>query len=138
MREVLRCLYCELNQFRAANDRCRKCHATYVMPPPVAPTGLNVGMAVRIIRSMRRWRQRDLAEKLDKPRTWITKIENGNIAPTVDSVQRLADALNVNIQDLLSLEAAREVWLRELGPYVISLNKQQRETVMLMARKLAA
>ena len=64
--------------------------------------------------------------------------ENGHQQPSLDSLERIARALKVNTWDLFSIETAKEVWLRELGPYVISLNKQQRETVMLMARKLAA
>ena len=50
-REVLRCLHCNLNQFRTESNHCRKCSGAL---PDAIPTleGLNVGEALKIIRSM--------------------------------------------------------------------------------------
>src|ERR1700743_1459170 len=91
-REVLRCERCTLVQFRTANSLCRRCHkpldieeapapAPRLVPsnpsvePP--PEGLQVDRAVRDLRRMRHLSQRQLAGRMQVPRTYISKIENG-------------------------------------------------------------
>ena len=105
-REVVRCDYCSLVQYRTTNSICRKCHkpldieeparpALQLVPhpsaPPSAEAGLQVAHQVREIRRARHLSQRQLAGRMQVPRTYISKIENGKAVPTLGSLERLPE-----------------------------------------------
>ncbi len=117
-REVVRCTFaeCKLVQFRTANSLCRKCHRPLdieepVLPGPVvvdyhaaepsAEAGLQVAGQVKEIRRARHLSQRQLAGRMQVPRTYISKIENGKAIPTLGSLERLAAALGVDVRQLV-------------------------------------
>src|SRR6201993_5638901 len=119
-REVLRCEHCSLVQFRTANSLCRRCHKPLEIEEPEpqlpqlvvatanAPASedeINVARAVRDIRRVRGLSQRQLAGRMEVPRTYISKIENGKAMPTLSSLERLANPLEIPI--CLLLPAAR-------------------------------
>ena len=115
-REVVRCEFCRLMQFRTRNSLCRKCHRPLDMeePEPLVPqlvtsqfvagpaeAGLQVAGQVREIRKARHMSQRQLAGRMQVPRTYISKIENGKAIPTLGSLERLAAALDVEVRQLV-------------------------------------
>jgi transcriptional regulator with XRE-family HTH domain len=115
-REVVRCDFCSLVQYRTSNSLCRKCHrpldieepvhltpqlVTAQAPPASAEAGLQVAGQVREIRRARHLSQRQLAGRMRVPRTYISKIENGKAIPTLGSLERLALALCVDISQLV-------------------------------------
>ena len=65
---------------------CRKCHLSLdeepeilapepVAPPPTAPeTGLNVAATIRALRQKSGLSQRQLAQRMNVPRTYVSKI----------------------------------------------------------------
>ncbi len=63
--------------------------------------GLHVAGQVRDIRRARHLSQRQLAGRMQVPRTYISKIENGKAIPTLGSLERLADALEVDVSQLV-------------------------------------
>jgi transcriptional regulator with XRE-family HTH domain len=63
--------------------------------------GLQVAGQVREIRRQRHLSQRQLAGRMEVPRTYISKIENGKAIPTLGSLERLAAALEVDICQLV-------------------------------------
>jgi transcriptional regulator with XRE-family HTH domain len=66
-----------------------------------AEAGLQVAGQVREIRRARHLSQRQLAGRMQVPRTYISKIENGKAIPTLGSLERLASALDVDICQLV-------------------------------------
>jgi transcriptional regulator with XRE-family HTH domain len=115
-REVVRCEYCRLMQYRTTNSLCRKCRRPLDIEEPVhlAPqlvtsqpaqnateAGLRVAAQVREIRRARHLSQRQLAGRMQVPRTYISKIENGKAIPTLGSLERLALALEVDVCQLV-------------------------------------
>jgi transcriptional regulator with XRE-family HTH domain len=115
-REVVRCDFCSLVQYRTSNSLCRKCHKPLDIeePAPLAPqlvtthavaasaeAGLQVAGQVREIRRARHLSQRQLAGRMQVPRTYISKIENGKAIPTLGSLERLAVALEVDMSQLV-------------------------------------
>jgi transcriptional regulator with XRE-family HTH domain len=115
-REVVRCDFCSLVQYRTANSHCRKCRrpldveepvrpvlqlVPHPTTPPSAEAGLQVAAQVRDIRKARHLSQRQLAGRMQVPRTYISKIENGKAIPTLGSLERLAAALGVDISQLV-------------------------------------
>ncbi|MGA2249014.1 helix-turn-helix domain-containing protein [Terracidiphilus sp.] len=117
-REVIRCEHCLLVQYRTQNSLCRRCHKSLDMPEPapapgpvpvagvrpVAPeeeAGLQVAAQVKEIRRARHLSQRQLAGRMQVPRTYISKIENGKAIPTLGSLARIANALEVDVCQLV-------------------------------------
>lgn len=70
-------------------------------PQTVAEAGLQVAAQVRDIRKARHLSQRQLAGRMQVPRTYISKIENGKAIPTLGSLERLAGALEVDVSQLV-------------------------------------
>ena len=66
-----------------------------------AEAGLHVAGQVRDIRRSRHLSQRQLAGRMQVPRTYISKIENGKAIPTLGSLERLAAALEVGVCQLV-------------------------------------
>jgi transcriptional regulator with XRE-family HTH domain len=115
-REVVRCDFCSLVQYRTSNSLCRKCRRPLDIeePAPLTPqlvtaqsaassaeAGLQVAGQVREIRRARHLSQRQLASRMQVPRTYISKIENGKAIPTLGSLERLASALDVDVSQLV-------------------------------------
>jgi transcriptional regulator with XRE-family HTH domain len=78
--------------------------ATTLVSLPVAASaeaGLQVAGQVRDIRKSRHLSQRQLAGRMQVPRTYISKIENGKAIPTLGSLERLAAALEVGVCQLV-------------------------------------
>ncbi len=162
-REVLRCDHCSLVQFRTSNSLSRRCHKPLeheepeapapqlVVSPPPAPEedlGIDVASAVKQIRTSRRLSQRQLAGRMQVPRTYISKIENGKAIPTLASLDRLAQALEVSICLLLRdsrFPNERETelimadpFLSELAPFVANLDPMQRSMIINQVREMAS
>lgn len=115
-REVLRCDFCKLIQYRTSNSLCRRCHKPLELEEevrsgpvmvqslaadPSTEAGLKVAGQVKEIRRARHLSQRQLAGRMQVPRTYISKIENGKAIPTLGSLQRIADALGVDVSQLV-------------------------------------
>jgi transcriptional regulator with XRE-family HTH domain len=160
-REVLRCEHCSLVQFRTSNSLCRRCHKPLEIEEPeplqpqlVAPSpeseaeGIDVARAVREIRNSRNLSQRQLAGRMNVPRTYISKIENGKAMPTLSSLERLACALEVDICVLLRDARSRrhaeinaimsEPFLAEIASLVSSLDGFQRAMFLNQVREMAS
>jgi len=161
-REVVRCDRCRLVQFRTANHLCRRCHvsldADEPEPAPVAAAAgapaprnghahLQVALAIRSLRQRGGLSQRQLALRMQVPRTYVSKIENEKATPTLSSLERLARALGVRVPDLLccspvtpdpqTRELLEDDFIAQLAPYVSKLDALQRSTLMTQLRDLA-
>ena len=161
-REVVRCDHCHLVQFRTNNNLCRKCR-TYLdedEPEPIleiqvpveAPSNgdhshLQVASSIRMLRQKSGLSQRQLALRMQVPRTYVSKIENEKAMPTLSSLQRLATALEVSMADLLkganrSLEddiadLMHDEFIAEVVQYLGKLDSMQRSSLMAQVRDLS-
>src|SRR5277367_5435569 len=160
-REVLRCDYCTLVQFRPTSGLCRRCHKCLEveMPEPQSAVmalvpaqpekegGLQVATAVRDLRHVRNLSQRQLAARMGVPRTYISKIENGKAMPTLSSLDRLARALQVDISALLRDAPRRhqdetavlttDPFLAEIAKYAEHLTSTQKSIFLNHVREIA-
>ena len=155
-REVVRCDHCSLVQFRTATAlcrRCKKCLEVEVPEPAPAPLALvpspaEAATAVRDLRHVRNLSQRQLAGRMNVPRTYISKIENGKAMPTLSSLDRLARALQVDISVLLQDSSKRhrgetavlmnDPFLAEIARYTSQLDDLQKSIFLNHVRELAA
>lgn len=56
-----------------------------------------------IVRQQAGMSQRDVQDQLGVPRSWISKIENGNCIPNLSSLIRLAQALDISMPKLIRM-----------------------------------
>lgn len=161
-REVMRCDHCHLVQFRTTNNLCRRCRTSLdedipepvieLPPPVVAPVStkhshLQVAAAIRMLRQKSGLSQRQLAMRMQVPRTYVSKIENEKAMPTLSSLQRLATALEVPMGDLLkgatrSLEdeisdLMQDDFMSQVIPYIDKLDAMQRSSLLSQVRDLS-
>jgi transcriptional regulator with XRE-family HTH domain len=148
-------------QFRTSNSLCRRCHKPLEIeePEPLQPQlvaaspeseaeGIDVARAVREIRNSRGLSQRQLAGRMDVPRTYISKIENSKAMPTLSSLERLANALEVNICVLLRDARSRrhsemqavmtDPFLAEIASLISGLDGFQRAMFLNQVREMAS
>jgi len=159
-REVVRCDRCQLVQFRTINNNCRRCRTCLdpeevVAPPPIAiptappaprPPHMQVALAIRMLRHRGGLSQRQLAARMNVPRTYVSKIENEKATPTLSSLERLARALEVQICDLLKggvrsredeiRDLMADDFIAEIVPFVSRLNGMQWANILGEVRNL--
>ena len=163
-REVLSCPHCSLVQFRTRNSLCRRCHKPLVEPDkrPLKPdlavsmpetphsTGTEVGrhlaMRVREFRKMRGLSQKALSCRMNVPRTYISKVEWNRTVPTIATLYRIANALDVGVEQLLSHTGIRQLevaamsqdpFLQEIALLSRELSAEQRAIVLEAVRDAA-
>src|SRR5438105_2151350 len=160
-REVVRCDHCHLVQFRTTNNLCRKCKTSLdedepepilvIQPPVPEPVSgeqpdVHVAASIRMLRQKYGLSQRQLALRMQVPRTYVSKIENEKAKPTLSSLERLARALEVNISDLLTgtgatredeiQELMKDEFIAELVPFVSKLNGMQFASILAQIRDM--
>jgi transcriptional regulator with XRE-family HTH domain len=163
-REVVRCNYadCNIVQFKTNNSLCRRCHRPLEVEEPVrlgpvavdfhpadpaTEAGLKVAGQVKDIRRARHMSQRQLAGRMQVPRTYISKIENGKAIPTLGSLQRLAVALGVDVRQLVQDARSQrddevaailaDPMLAEIAALLPSLESLHRSLIITEARGMA-
>lgn len=139
---------------------CRKCKTPLdeePEPEPIAvvapmpammeprPGHLQVATSIRSLRQRSGLSQRQLAMRMKVPRTYVSKIENEKATPTLSSLERLANALEVSVPELLAGGCSREREIRELMadefineiiPFVSQLNGMQWSSLLTQVRDL--
>jgi transcriptional regulator with XRE-family HTH domain len=161
-REVVRCDHCQLVQFPTIQNLCRRCHRDYDEPvaaaagrAPVNGNGngdgnghqrFDLSASIRTLRLRIGLSQRELALRMSVPRTYVSKLENQYVVPTLSSLVRLADALEVNVPELLTgvedkrQEDVRELmedkFVAEIVPFVARLDMVQRSSILAQIRDL--
>ncbi len=160
-REVVRCDRCLLVQFRTSSNNCRRCHTCLDEPEPEpipaqaiaqplpsasSHRGLQVASAIRTLRQRSGISQRQLALRMNVPRTYVSKIENEKATPTLSSLERLARALQVTVPDLITGCSGREQgiqelmgddFIAELVDYMPKLSPLQWQSVLAQVRDLS-
>lgn len=165
-REVLRCPQCQLVQFRTLNSLCRRCRGSLDAAPvpvlcaavpaikvnpemePGVETAEATGVPVPdVAGAIRQWRQRrglsqrQLAERMHVPRTYVSKIENDKATPTLTSLERMAVAMETTIARLLGgpggTGVLEDTFVQALLPYLARLGPQHRERLLQTSQHLA-
>ncbi|HSY12056.1 MAG TPA: helix-turn-helix domain-containing protein [Verrucomicrobiae bacterium] len=160
-REVVRCDDCHLVQFKTANNLCRRCRASLdedepePILAPVLPmveaehtsrSEVQVAKAIRSLRQRSGLSQRQLALRMGVPRTYVSKIENEKATPTLSSLARLANALEVTVPDLLHecgpsreeeiKDLLADPFIAELVEFTSKLNTMQLSSVLAQVRDM--
>ena len=157
-RDVLRCYSCSLVQFRTLNNHCRRCGVGLdrpepeALPPAVAAPAPpeealpDLAGAIRNLRRRQGLSQRELAQRMRVPRTYVSKIENDKATPTLASLERLAEAMETCVATFLRTsgtgapmshvqELLADSFIQELIPYIPRLAPQQMRAVLSQMRQ---
>jgi transcriptional regulator with XRE-family HTH domain len=107
---------------------------------------LQIASAIRSLRQRTGLSQRQLALRMQVPRTYVSKIENEKATPTLSSLERLARALEVTVPDLLSggdrarqdeiRELMRDDFVAQLVPFLATLDAMQKASILGQVRDL--
>lgn len=86
----------------------------------------NVGKRIKEIRQERGLSVRALARKLETDHSYLSKVENGKVTPSLETLVKIADALQCNVSDFFEdenkIEADEE--LKKEGVEWIILGKE--------------
>jgi transcriptional regulator with XRE-family HTH domain len=144
------------------SNLCRKCRTSLDAeePEPVAAapvmqpelgngnghSHLQIAFAIRSLRQKNGLSQRQLALRMQVPRTYVSKIENEKATPTLSSLERLARALEVTVPDLLRggeqtrqdevNNLMQDEFIAQLLPFVAKLDAMQRASIIAQVRDL--
>lgn len=166
-RDVLVCPHCRLFQFRTRNSLCRRCHKSLEpveeecsileeststeTPAPAKIDPLEaihgLGKKVRSLRKGLGLTQKEFSQRMGVPRTYASKVESGRTSTNLDSLQRIATALEVEIRDLLCDERSRreeeieaifaDDFMKEIVGYLPKLSSLYRALILRAARDAA-
>lgn len=104
-------------------------------------TKAKVGARVRAIRRQGGWSQSQLADKTRRSVETISSIERGKALPNFETLERLAEALDVPIKEFFAFDrkatsASREALIAELNALALSLPDGQLAMAVSLVRTL--
>ena len=59
-----------------------------------------LGMRIKYLRKERKWSQEDLALEANVNKNYISDLENGRRNPSLDILERIADAFGITLEQL--------------------------------------
>src|SRR6202165_5006776 len=118
-REVIRCKTCGLVQYRTRTGNCRRCvralpqRLEFLIPPPAPPeeavaeptpekfvnqeTVENIGQRIRQLRESRAMPQSQLQSRSKVSRSYLSRIESGQMTPSLGTLEKISEALGVGL-----------------------------------------
>src|ERR1700730_7191878 len=157
-REVIRCQVCGLVQYRTRTDNCRRClrmlppKVSFVIPTP-SPQDLpgddrqlfenwpnretveNIGQRIRQLRESRSMTQSQLQARSRVSRSYLSRIESGQMTPSLGTLEKIAEALSVGLNRFFVPETNGETVLEDpfiqgLRPFLRQLDWAQWEGLL--------
>lgn len=78
-------------------------------------TMMKLGEKLKYLRKQHNWTQEQLAQHLNISRSQISKWENGELLPDVQSLEKLSNLYEVSVDFLIGKHTTREELLREMN-----------------------
>jgi transcriptional regulator with XRE-family HTH domain/ribosomal protein L37E len=157
-REVIRCKTCGLVQYRTRTGNCRRCvralpqRMEYLIPQEVpqeeqatpeavAPkfanqeTVENIGQRIRQLRESRSMTQSQLQARSKVSRSYLSRIESGQMTPSLGTLEKISEALNVGLNRFFIPESDGEALLEDpfiqgLRPFLRQLDWEQWQSIL--------
>jgi transcriptional regulator with XRE-family HTH domain len=164
-REVLRCKVCGLVQYRTRMGNCRRClrllppRMSFVIPVPAAPdttsasadspldcpnraTVENIGQRVRQLRESRGMTQSQLQSRSRVSRSYLSRIESGQMTPSLGTLEKISEALGVGLNRFFIPDSHGEAvledpFIRCLQPYLRSIDWTQWQGILKRLRAIS-
>src|ERR1700693_4940035 len=156
-REVIRCKTCGLVQYRTRTGNCRRCvralpqRLEFLIPPPAPPeeeaaeptsekfvkqeTVENIGQRIRQLRESRAMTQSQLQSRSKVSRSYLSRIESGQMTPSLGTLEKISEALNVGLNRFFIPESDGEALLEDpfiqgLRPFLRQLDWEQWQSIL--------
>jgi transcriptional regulator with XRE-family HTH domain len=156
-REVIRCKTCGLVQYRTRTGNCRRCvralpqRLEFMIPPPEAveeaaaeptperfanqETVENIGQRIRQLRESRSMTQSQLQSRSKVSRSYLSRIESGQMTPSLGTLEKISEALNVGLNRFFIPESDGEALLEDpfiqgLRPFLHQLDWEQWQSIL--------
>ena len=121
---------------------------TTTIPVP-EPAPINIGTTIRAFRLQRGMSQGDIEKRTGLLRCYLSRVENGHTVPSLDTLAKIASALDLPLSQFFSDEVVREVpglslnedeirFLTQIQRYSAHLSDSDRRLLLAMVRKFAA
>jgi transcriptional regulator with XRE-family HTH domain len=156
-REVIRCKTCGLVQYRTRTGNCRRCvralpQRLEFLIPQAAPeeeavaevasdrfinqeTVENIGQRIRQLRESRAMTQSQLQSRSKVSRSYLSRIESGQMTPSLGTLEKISEALNVGLNRFFIPESDGEALLEDpfiqgLRPFLRQLDWEQWQSIL--------
>ena len=117
--------------------------------PPVTTIAMSIGSTIRSYRLQKGMSQGDIEKRTGLLRCYLSRVENGHTVPSLETLQKIAYALDLQLAQFFSDEAViREMsslrlsedeirFLTQIQRYASRLNENDRKLLLAMVRKFA-
>jgi transcriptional regulator with XRE-family HTH domain/ribosomal protein S14 len=157
-REVVRCRVCGLVQYLTKSGNCRRCLRVLppkielmVPPPPMQElpgddrqlfehwpnreTVENIGQRIRQLRESRGMTQSQLQARSRVSRSYLSRIESGQMTPSLGTLEKIAEALGVGLNRFFIPQSNGEALMEDpfiqgLRPYLRQLDAEQWRSIL--------
>jgi len=113
------------------------------------PAPINIGTTIRAFRLQKGMSQGDIEKRTGLLRCYLSRVENGHTVPSLETLQKIAGALDLPLSQFFSDEQVREVpgmslnedeirFLTQIQRYAANLTDSDRRLLLAMVRKFAA
>ncbi len=120
------------------------------MPPEASVSvSLNIGSTIRTYRLQKGMSQGDIEKRTGLLRCYLSRVENGHTVPSLETLQKIAGALDLQLAEFFSDETvSREMsglrlteeeirFLTQIQRYSAKLSENDRKLLLAMVRKFA-
>lgn len=115
----------------------------------MAPAPINIGDTIRGFRLQKGLSQGDIEKRTGLLRCYLSRVENGHTVPSLETLQKIAGALDLSLSHFFAEDPIREVpgvtlnedeirFLTQVQRYSAQLSENDRRLLLAMVRKFAA
>jgi transcriptional regulator with XRE-family HTH domain len=126
-------------------------HTALPALPAVSPetTPIQIGVTIRGFRLQRGMSQGDIEKRTGLLRCYLSRVENGHTVPSLDTLQKIAVALDLPLSQFFAEDPVKDVsgvtltqeeihFLTQVQRYSSHLTESDRRLLLAMVRKFAA
>ena len=113
------------------------------------PSPINIGITIRSFRLQRGMSQGDIEKRTGLLRCYLSRVENGHTVPSLDTLQKIAGAMEMPLSHFFAEDPVKDVsgvtlseeeirFLTQVQRYSAHLTESDRRLLLAMVRKFAA
>ena len=110
---------------------------------------MNIGVTIRACRLQKGMSQGDIEKRTGLLRCYLSRVENGHTVPSIETLQKIAGALDLPLSQMFDESPTRELpglslnedeirFLTQVQRYSAHLSESDRRLLLAMVRKFAA
>ena len=117
--------------------------------PPESSASMNIGTTIRGFRLEKGMSQGDIEKRTGLLRCYLSRVENGHTVPSLETLQKIAAALDLPLSQFFAESPVKDVpglslsqdeihFLTQVQRYSANLGDADRRLLLAMVRKFAA